>query len=374
MGFPDQQISVNEDIFAGSAPSLRDVSIERCKVDLESHVFSGLTSLSLSIIDNVSVDDVIRTISRLPDLQQLRLESLLPSASTGTTDLRGVAKVHLPKLESVVLMDPVIPVAALLAHLEFSRSAFVHLNCAFFPYSSITILQPFIEERFDDSPRPSKIPGPPMRHILSLDLEYRAEKDTWSIICGTLNPDPYQTDCLYTMDEYLDTQPLLRLEFKDRQFFMGDGPTEGIAAFCRILPLFHVRQLTTNSRKDRDRTPWDSPLTEALGDAPELRVIELRGSAHLFIRALVKNRTFAPALTNVKLRNVDFRTSCTTQSPEDHYGSCVRCLRRVLADRAQVGLMLQRLTFSECSSIGDDDVKGLREVVGQLEGVVVDQH
>ncbi|KAI6024736.1 hypothetical protein BKA83DRAFT_422960 [Pisolithus microcarpus] len=373
IGYPDQQISINEDTFTGSAPSLRNLSIERCRVDWSSPVLSGLTSLNLSRISTMSMlsmDIVIRTISRLPDLRQLRLEGSLPSAGTRSTDLRGVAKVLLPKLESVILIDSIFPIAALLAHLEFPRSAFVNLNCIYFASSNISILQPFIEERFNDSPRLSRIPRSFTPHILSLDLDYGVEKDAWCVACGTLNPDTYQTDCPYTMDEYLDTRPLLRLEFTERDFWFRGGRSESLISFCRTLPLLHIRRLTMCDSRHGDSS-IGCLLTEALGDAPELRVIELRGSAHRLIRALFRDTTFAPALTNVELGNVKFSSSCTAQIPQEHPGSCVRCLRHVLASRAQVGLTLQTLIFNNCGTIGDDDVKGLREVVWQLEGVVV---
>ncbi|KAI6108147.1 hypothetical protein F5141DRAFT_1120993 [Pisolithus sp. B1] len=334
IGYPDQQTSIDGDTFAGSAPSLRELSIERCRVDWSSPILSGLTSLNLSRISTMSLlsmDIVIRTISRLPDLRQLR-----------PLDLRDVDKVLLPKLESVTLIDSIFSIAALLAHLEFPRSAFVHLNCIYFASSNITILQPFIEERFNNSPRLSQIPRSFTRHILSLDLDYGVEQDTWSVVCGTLNPDTYQTDCPYTMDEYLDTQPLLRLEFTERDFWFRGGRSESLISFCRTLPLLHLRRLTMCDSRHGDSS-IGCLLTEALGDAPELRVIELRGSAHRLIRALFRDTTFAPALTGVELRN----------NPLEHSGSCVRCLRHVLASRAQVGLTLQTLIFNNCSRIGE---------------------
>ncbi|KAI6042907.1 hypothetical protein EDC04DRAFT_3057868 [Pisolithus marmoratus] len=370
IGYPDQQITIDEDTFAGSAPSLRELRLEKCRVDWSSPILNGLTNLNLSRISTMSVlsmDTVIRTIGRLPDLQQLRLEGSLPGVSAGSFDLRDIVKVPLPKLEHVTLTDSISSIVALLAHLEFPRSATVHLNCIYFAAADVTILQPFIEERFSDNPSPSQISRSSTSLIWSLDLDYGAEQDTWSVVCGTLCPDTHHR---YPLDEYPNIQPLLRLEFMERNFWFTGGRSESLISLFRILPLSHLRRLTMRDSRHAD-TAGGCLLTEALGDAPELRVIELDGSTHRLIRALFRDTIFAPALTDVKLRNVRFSSSCWAETPHEHSGSCVRCLCHVLASRAQVGLTLQRLTFEACSSIRENDAKSLREVVRQLDGVVV---
>ncbi|KAI6155103.1 hypothetical protein BKA82DRAFT_996710 [Pisolithus tinctorius] len=205
--FLGQQITIDKNTSAGSAPCLRELRLERCRVDWSSPVFSGLTNMNpvnISIMTMSTMDTVIRATGQLPDLQQLFLEGSLPSVSARPIDSHGMAKIPLPKLENVSLTDSIFSIVAFLAHLEFPRSAMVHLRCICSAASDVTIIQPFVEERFDDSSRPSQIPRSSMPLIWSLDLDCEVEQDTWSVVCGILDPNIHRTNYLYSTDEYLD--------------------------------------------------------------------------------------------------------------------------------------------------------------------------
>lgn len=76
----------------------------------------------------------------------------------------------------------------------------VYLHCICSAASDVTIVQPFVEERFDDSSRLSQIPRPSAPLIWSLDLDCEVEQDTWSVVCGILDPNIHRTNHLYSMD------------------------------------------------------------------------------------------------------------------------------------------------------------------------------
>ena len=373
------RMEVRKDIFAGVMPCLREVHLEFCQVHWSSPIFNfALTELNLCRLTNHSEMDfhgLLLALRRLSSLRRLYLDGILPDAAMANTrNMQPVpVKATLPRLEKITLVDSVSRVSSLLDHLEFPQSTIVRLECTYLNTPDPVVFQPFIRDRFGNHPSlpPSPVLCQPV-FLRSLDIRRSGPwEDGWKVTCGTSNT--YGANIhLLEGEAYQDVQFPLQVEFVPMP---GGGKIalHGIIAFIRTLPVAHLNMITLHGDNSYHNNQY--LWTEVFKDAQELRVIRLECSdANPLICALQpRNRaTFAYSLTDIEFKEVHFNQAARNKRwskwSHDHCESgCLYCLHDAVVSCAEVGNVIQRLCFDNCTGITKNYVTKLSELVGKVE-------
>ena len=356
---------ITKNTLPGAMPGLREVHLEPCHMYWASPIFDRLTMLSLNYVLNDTMecwDGLLLILSQSPCLRGLRLENIPTDFDDSFMITQNVAKVSLPHLEKLTLTDPIPWVAALLNQLEFPRSTLVQLGFDLYDSEEISLLIPFITDKFGSRlSHPTASIGPPLR---SLDFRHDG-RGNWAFEFGTTNYANIYRTSTAQRGEDLDSRCSLRIEFTRTNF---DVFLIGIAPLFDALPVEHLNIITMHSELEGN---FDSLWTDTFWDAPELEVIEIgRGCANMLIHVLQPcfGVIFAPTLTDIAFRTIPFdHDTCEDEESHEYGIGCLMCLRSALAGRAEAGVMLQRLHLDRCTGIRREDIAELSKVVGRLE-------
>ena len=370
-------LSPNEDHFidmteAGAMPSLQRMYLESCKVDWSSPIFTRLTDLTLNhtLSKSIQLDDFLLLLSRAPCLRRLCLQNTFSPDEIEFEDslinTQNTTKVSLPQLNGLILTEPIPWVAALLAQVEFPQSTVVQLmgNCE--SPEDVSLLLPFIMDRFDT--RQFLLQSPTSKPVLR-SLGVFLDKDDWTVVCST-SVIPQWLSILSLGPNDLNPQFPLRIQFT-RMEEMEEVSLDEIIPLLRVLPLTHVNAIALRHFDENDPADQDV-LTEAFRDAPELQLILVIGCARMLIHALQPRAgggVFAPALSHIRFIYIDFRKGRCADQGSHGRKRCIQCLRDVLTRRMEAGFKLQKLIFARCIGISTEDVAELSQVVGQVEWV-----
>ena len=369
-------LSPNEDYVidmteAGAMPSLQRMYLESCRLDWSSPIFTTLTDLTLNRImsKSIQLDDFLLLLSRAPGLRRLCLQKTFSPDEIEFEDsfinTQNTTKVSLPQLNGLILTEPIPWVAALLAQIEFPQSTVVRLMGNFESPEDVSLLLPFIMDRFETR---QFLPQSPTSKPVLRSLGVFLDKDDWTVVCGA-SLVPQWLKILSLQPKDLNPQFPLRIQFT-RMEEMEEVPLAEIIPLLRVLPLTHVNAIVLRHFDKHD--PADQGLlTEAFHDAPELRFILVIDGARMLIHALqpLGGGIFAPALSHIRFFYIDFRKGGCADQGSHGRKRCIQCLRDVLTRRMEAGFKLQALVLSKCIGISTEDVTELSQVVGQVEWV-----
>ena len=356
----DCRFIMPEDMLPG-AMSFQKVHLEMCNVDWSSHIFNGLTELTLHSTLNRSRknwDGVLLILRQLPRLRRLRLSKVSPLASISapSVDSENVSNpISLPRLEELTLVDSIAWVMLLLVHLEFPKSTTVRLDCIFDDIHDISTLLSHIPDRFS---HPSSRPLPQsVESARCLDVLHFG--GTWKLAYGTRS----HTDRSF----FFFAEAGLCSQIVSNHVGHGLDPDYFLQWF-RVFPLAHVNVFTLHGYTTRgidDELLW----VEVFRETFELCIIGMQHNCfENLIHALEPRDGIipVPTLTYIWFLEVEFQPGeCSAEN--GFRQGYLECLRSALTSRARAGIMVRRLGLRYCRGITKHDVAELSKVVGRVE-------
>ena len=377
---------VSGPLFQGDIPALRKLELTNYAVPLSSLTLCRLTTLRLRDLGascQLTLAELQVALSRMQNLAHLHLENALPSAIRGPTgwSFEGPDKLSFPRLSRLSVVAPFSTVVLLLSCLDIPLKTDVRLRCCFEAgLDDRTQLYPLLAKRFTAFQGQASL-VPTLRtcfiatSFASVGFVFSATEldsgrrsfsaDTTSYELGQLYED---WDCNIPLKIDIVLQTALSRDREDL-----------IENICRCMPLSNLQSLQINF--DTETTLSSAFWMTTFGHLGELRhmklsQVNLQGLVHVLslsqhhparqdVEEPHSNQTFAPALKELELHNVDFSRACygRLQGNPTKCSCSAQCLRDALLGRQTDGYGLQRLVFIACMYVRDYDVESLKEFV-----------
>ncbi|KAJ7698803.1 hypothetical protein B0H16DRAFT_1903304 [Mycena metata] len=315
-----------------------------------------------------SINDLVEALGRMPLLETLELDNVLPAVAEGTTISVPSARTSLSHLKRIVVVSrlSVLPVANTLNHLSYPPTTSTRISCL----ASISNCAGFAALT------------PTLSRLQSAVKSFRSLRIDFSFTGITIRA---WSSFFLPSDQLPRTCPLFELELKWLEFKHPE-PQSLLVSMCQSLPLQRLRSLNIYAGPGLDVRTWLSSFV----DLPALQAVRLRGDATPLITTLredvflddvkqvpqapavkpaghgrraslrkprqesVSGGLFFPALRHLTLENTDFS------------GSALDTLEETLMERCERKQDLSSLTLADCFMLASDAVLRLEEIVSEV--------
>lgn len=338
-------------LFCGETSRLRSLLLQNCALQWDSHLLSGLTSLSINFpaFDSTevscTVSGLLRQLHAMPELELLRLEYCLDGGNTYIGE-----PIYLPNLEVLEIRDEVVNIVPFIKNLRLPTTTRISILCITDVTTSYDVVCL-------------------CRALNQCNGGYAGNSLRTVYVCSDtgvsgLRVVGYNKVIPWAADGTSSDNSLLL------DLFWGDWTRAEIAQLVsdllRSFRLDGLASMKLLGAGDLSRVSWVS----ALKDAVNLEMIHVRGSSFDgFVKSLrtTKLRTpekegtidldYLPSLQHVVAEQVHF------EEDDDMFGTLVE----VLQLRQKRGMQLQCISLRCCSGVQSGDIWSLQGVVKEVK-------
>ncbi|KAJ7043642.1 hypothetical protein C8F04DRAFT_1072825 [Mycena alexandri] len=367
-----EQLTLPATFLNGEAPRLRKVELTRFGIAWDSPLMSNLVHLKIHDPDATarpsSIDELVKALGRMPLLETLELDNVLPTIAEGTTISVPSARASLSHLKHMVVVSrlSVLEVANTLNHLSYPPTTSTRISC-----------------RASTSNRAGFAAlTPALSNLQSAVKPFRSLRVDFTFSGITIQA---WSSFFLPSDQTPRPRPFFELELKWLEFKRPESQPL-LASMCKSLPLQRLRSLSITTAPVIDVSTWLS----SFADLPALQAVRLFGDANQLIttlredvflddvkqvpqalaveppghgrRASLRNPRqetasgglFFPALRHLTLEGTDFSEPALDTFEE------------TLMERCERKQDLWSLTLADCSMLESDDVLRLEEIVPEV--------
>ncbi|TFY68947.1 hypothetical protein EVG20_g3349 [Dentipellis fragilis] len=334
--------------FSGSAPRLRDLTLQRWSFLWSSIAFASLAHLTVShpIYDRPhdagDFGQLLVTLQKMPALEKLTLEHILPPLPTGVTHHSVCGPtIPFPKLCSIRLADEIRKCGLALKHMTIPATAEWHVSCMQH-HQGCDFLLPWLATRINNSP---------LIRTLALTEIY----DWPTIAAYDRDVTNFANPKLAVNSPHSDSElPIFQLTLGHNG---GQLPFPQIRMLLNAMPLGDLRVLSVSSEQGWSTQDWST----LFGMCNDLRHARIRFSCARPLCELLLTgfspvqggeAPIYPRLEELTLLNVRFGHGRHLRNDE-------------LPERLMGQGILKKLVIKECS-ISSELVERLREVVSEV--------
>ncbi|KAG2148839.1 hypothetical protein DEU56DRAFT_753078 [Suillus clintonianus] len=346
---------ISNAIFQGHAPRLRIVHISGLDLSWTTHIFSGLRTLYVKAIgktSNITISQLLSTLRRMPALEHLTLEWLRIFPEDEETEL--LDKVPLNCLKSITIRHPSIRIAAF-----FFRKLAI-------PVDAKIALRVFCFEGLHDLSDLFSAMNMPPGGFGSVFQSMRAIY----ISCRDLCVQFSTSMAMHPADSWNTRDDDIRLSIEFACEVPNALKPSVIFDLCRFVTPDPIQKLSLSGFKSADRDFW----RDGYACLPDLEVIHVKniavggliGALEIIEGEQISDILF-PALRVLELEAFDFAPESEDIDELDELDEYDETFRDLMEMRAKHGVPITALQLAECTSLGPDEVQGLREVVATVD-------